>query len=162
MDARRTYETKYPASTPLTPQLTHVVHQRSPPLDRPNQFTCSRLQFHLQGLWQMRGFGPRTRLVGALLKSGQSKLIQHISLLVWRQRAVNQIKFSPRKRNQFPVGPLHTWMGNFMHDLRFALRQLRLNPAVTLVAVLSLALGIGANTAIFQLYRRRPPSLSPC
>lgn len=37
----------------------------------------------------------------------------------------------------------------FMRDLRFGLRQLQRNPIVTCVAIVSLALGIGANTAIF-------------
>jgi predicted permease len=64
-----------------------------------------------------------------------------------RVRFGNTAKLKEETRAQGMV----TWLESLVRDTRYGLRQLSKSPTLTLVVIFSLALGIGANTAIFTL-----------
>ena len=68
-----------------------------------------------------------------------------------RRRAALELGGTTKVREEVRDIWLTRWLRDFVHDLRFSARSILRSPSFTATAVLSLALGIGATTALYSL-----------
>ena len=111
----------------LTRRLRMVFHRRQLNLDLEEEM---RLHLDLRRQQQIEsGLSPVAANQAANRKFGNITRLKEKSMMTWGSESLE----------------------SFFHDAAYGARALLRSPALTLVALLSLALGIGANTAIFSL-----------
>jgi putative ABC transport system permease protein len=112
------------------------------PRDMRDEFGADMQQLYRHHRDHIRGFGVARLWIATVVDAVRHGIGARLELALGERESNGRHDAQPQK------GLL---MDSFSHDVRYALRMFRKQPAVTATMLLTLALGIGANTAVFSV-----------